>query len=112
MPHLVLADIAEHLVTDIELAGVQPDRRDHSGNVPAGDEREMRFEHRVQAAGGELPVHRVDAGRPYVDQYLTGSDLRFRPFLGDEIVRPAVGVQCDSPHGEHNLPTADRLPNH
>jgi hypothetical protein len=94
----VLAGVGHDLVTDFELRGVDADRFDGAGDVPAGDDGEDGVQQSVQAAGHYLPVGRVHPRSPNPDAYLTRTHLGVRQLpKGQDVVGSVLVIG----HGSH-----------
>ena len=67
--HVVAADVAVHLVADLEAGDDgRADRFHDTRDVPARDDRQVVRERALEVALADLPVHRVHAGRLHPHQ--------------------------------------------
>src|SRR5690606_1727974 len=94
----VLADVADHLVTGLELRHGPAGADDLTGDVPARDHREHRLEHRVEVALAALPVDRIDGRRPHPDEHRVGADPGFVDLSVGQYLGAAVLCVADRLH--------------
>ncbi len=96
-------DPAEHLVADGEPGDLRADGLDGPGQVRT-DARDLRGPHaglgahEPGEADHEVPVLRVEGGRPDADEHLVVGERRWRLVGEGEHVRPAVLVEADGLH--------------
>jgi len=95
----VLARISHDLVADLELRGVDADRLDRAGDVPAWDHREHDIHQAVETAGHHLPVDRVHPRSPHPDTDLAWADLRVGQLTQGQNVVGSVRVVRHGSHG-------------
>jgi hypothetical protein len=83
-----VADIehAEHLIADLHITDIGPDRGDRSGKVAAQDQG--KFGLRIKA-GAHAPIGTIDACRHYVDEDFAGTSDRIGKVTVLENVRSA-----------------------
>src|SRR5665811_2261994 len=92
-------EVGDDLVADLELRGVDADRLDRAGDVPAGDHREHDVHQAVETAGHHLPVDRVHPRSPHPDTDLAWADLGVGQLTQGQNVVGSVRVVRHGSHG-------------
>ena len=109
---VVAAYVAEDLVADLHPGAYGgADGLDDTGDVPAGDDREVVRVGALQVALADLPVDRVHAGGPGTDEHRVGSDRRVGHLADREHLGSAVLVVDRCAHRGPFGSGTDSVPN-
>src|SRR5262249_3144261 len=93
---------AIHLVSGPEVSYGVPYAIDHAGNIAPPDHGKADVTHGTQQSHAHLPIHRVDAGGNYPNQYAVRTDLGYR-YVGDlQDLGAAIGFTNRSTHKTSN----------
>ncbi|MFY9913905.1 MAG: hypothetical protein WAK18_04495 [Nocardioidaceae bacterium] len=104
--HVVLAVVRRHPVAGSHLGHGWSDRDHLTGDVPAGNQRQVMRERALQVAGHDLPVHRVDPGGGDLDQDVVGAHQRVVDLRGLDDVGVSIGANHSSSHVGANTTAA------
>jgi hypothetical protein len=72
-------------ITDLELFGLGPDRRDDAGQVAANDKRQRHVRRRRQTAA-DVRVDWIDAGSANADEYLAAGGRRIGKLADNDVL--------------------------